>query len=198
MMEPAEAVALLLAVANVGPHSYDRKPSPGSVWPPPQAFAIVDECGLLPIGVTMAAQVVRWWGKGWEAEVLPLLQQHHGQALRSQKGNSGYTMHATLEERVVKQGIDSIAGEDAPAVRQLFRMFGVTMAGYVHSLLVVELLWKACCTPEAMAQMSAGKQKQQYAQQPLQPQRHFLSGPLGIGAILGQPVSLAGWPSRLD
>ena len=59
-----EAVALLLDLANIEEASY-LKEHPGSPWPPPAAHAIATECGLLPITLTIAAQVVRSWGEGW-------------------------------------------------------------------------------------------------------------------------------------
>ena len=53
-----EAVKLLLDLANVEESSY-LKAQPGAVWPPQAAYAIAAECGLLPITLTIAAQVVR-------------------------------------------------------------------------------------------------------------------------------------------
>ena len=53
-----EAVALLLGLAGVEETCY-RKDRPGSAWPPPAAYTIAAECGLLPITLTIAAQVVR-------------------------------------------------------------------------------------------------------------------------------------------
>ena len=59
-----EAVALLLDLANVEKADY-LKEHPGSEWPPRGAYQIAAECGLLPITLTIAAQVVRSWGEGW-------------------------------------------------------------------------------------------------------------------------------------
>ena len=64
LMGKDEAVALLLELANVEEAAY-LKEQPGSAWPPEAAYAIVAECGLLPITLTIAAQVVRSWGDGW-------------------------------------------------------------------------------------------------------------------------------------
>ena len=61
-----EAVALLLDLANVEETDY-LKERPGSAWPPEAAYDIAAECGLLPITLTIAAQVVRSWGGGWGA-----------------------------------------------------------------------------------------------------------------------------------
>ena len=58
-----EAVALLLELANVDEASYSKE-SPSSAWPPPAAYTIAAECGLLPVTLTIAAQVVRSWGEG--------------------------------------------------------------------------------------------------------------------------------------
>ena len=57
-----EAVALLLELANVEEFDY-RKENPQSAWPPQAAYTIAAECGLLPITLTIAAQVVRSWGE---------------------------------------------------------------------------------------------------------------------------------------
>jgi hypothetical protein len=58
VMGKDEAVALLLDLANIQKEAY-RKEHPGVAWPPQEAYAIVSECGLLPITLTIAAQVVR-------------------------------------------------------------------------------------------------------------------------------------------
>ena len=55
-----EAVALLLDLGNVEEASY-LKENPGSAYPPQAAYTIASECGLLPITLTIAAQVVRAW-----------------------------------------------------------------------------------------------------------------------------------------
>ena len=68
-----EAVALLLDLANIEQATY-QKEKPGSAWPPPTAFEVAAECGLLPVMLTIAAQVVRLWGEGWEAAILRLLR----------------------------------------------------------------------------------------------------------------------------
>ena len=62
LMGKDEAAALMLDLANVEEASY-LKENPGSAWPPQAAFKIVAECGLLPITLTIAAQVVRNWGR---------------------------------------------------------------------------------------------------------------------------------------
>ena len=65
LMSKDEAVVLLLELANVEQTSY-RKDHPNAAWPPEAAHDIAAECGLLPITITIAAQVVRSWGRGWE------------------------------------------------------------------------------------------------------------------------------------
>ena len=62
LMDRDEAVVLLLELADVKEATY-RKEQPGSSWPPEAAYEIVAECGLLPITLTIAAQVVRSWGQ---------------------------------------------------------------------------------------------------------------------------------------
>ena len=64
LMGRDEAVALLLELANVEEAEY-LKGHPGSAWPPRAAYTIAAECGLLPVTLTIAAQVVRSWGDGW-------------------------------------------------------------------------------------------------------------------------------------
>ena len=64
LMGKDEAVALLLDLANVEESSYTKE-HPGTAWPPPAAYTIAAECGLLPVTLTIAAQVVRSWGDGW-------------------------------------------------------------------------------------------------------------------------------------
>ena len=62
LMGQDEAVALLLDLANVEEAGY-MKEHPESAWPPQAAYTIAAECGLLPITLTIAAQVVRSWGE---------------------------------------------------------------------------------------------------------------------------------------
>ena len=57
LMGKDEAVALLLELANVEEASY-LKDNPSSPWPPQAAYTIASECGLLPVTLTIAAQVV--------------------------------------------------------------------------------------------------------------------------------------------
>ena len=57
-------MALLLDLANVDEAEY-VKVHPGAAWPPHAAYTIASECGLLPVTLTIAAQVVRSWGEGW-------------------------------------------------------------------------------------------------------------------------------------
>eukprot|EP00935_MAST-01C_sp_MAST-1C-sp1_P002501 g2501.t1 len=58
LMGKEEAVNLLLDLAGVDQATY-LKERPESPWPPEEAFAIAAECGLLPMTLTIAAQVVR-------------------------------------------------------------------------------------------------------------------------------------------
>ena len=62
LMDKDEAVALLLELAHIEETSY-LKEQPGSAWPPAAAYTIAAECGLLPVTLTIAAQVVRAWGE---------------------------------------------------------------------------------------------------------------------------------------
>ena len=98
LMGKDEAVELLLELANVAEAAY-LKEQPGSAWPPEAAYAIVSECGLLPITLTIAAQVVRNWGSGWQDSVLPLLREDQG---------SGESSTSTVEERVIGAGLKAL------------------------------------------------------------------------------------------
>ena len=116
LMGKDEAVALLLELANVEEAEY-LKEQPSSAWPPPAAYKIVTECGLLPITLTIAAQVVRSWGDGWEMAVLPLLREKEGSSRTS-----------TAEERVIGAGLKVLEKnkEQGSAVKELFHMLAVT------------------------------------------------------------------------
>eukprot|EP00935_MAST-01C_sp_MAST-1C-sp1_P002556 g2556.t1 len=114
LMGKDESVALLLDLAGVQKASYMQQHASASAWPPPAAYAIAAECGLLPITLTIAAQVVRSWGRGWEREdaVLPLLRE---------QGSS------TVEERVIGAGLQALdRSDDGAAAKELFHMFAVT------------------------------------------------------------------------
>ena len=58
----------------------------------------------------------------------------------------------TAEERVIGAGLQALKDEDAPAIRNLFEMFGVTQEDFVHPVPVVEFLWRSCCAPESEKQ----------------------------------------------
>jgi hypothetical protein len=157
MMGKDEAVVLLLDVAGIKKHEYQID-NPGSQWPPPAAYGLASECGLLPITLTITAQLVRSWGKGWEKAVLPLLQEEHG----PREGRSA----TTVEERIIGAGLKSLKGEDAAAIKTLFEMFAVTQEDFVHPMAVIELLWRSCCTSstEAAGGLSARLKVRQWTQ----------------------------------
>jgi hypothetical protein len=157
MMSKDDAVALLLDVAGIKKQAYQIE-HPGSQWPPPAAYGLASECGLLPITLTITAQLVRSWGKGWEKAVLPLLQEEHG----SREGRGA----TTTEERIIGAGLKSLKGEDAPAIKALFEMFAVTQEDFVHPMAVIELLWRLCCTSstEAAGGLSARLKVRQWTQ----------------------------------
>eukprot|EP00935_MAST-01C_sp_MAST-1C-sp1_P000662 g662.t1 len=137
LMGKDEAVALLLELANVEESSY-LKDNPRAAWPPQAAYTIAAECGLLPITLTIAAQVVRAWGDGWESAVLPLLREKEGSAA------------STVQDRVIGAGLQALdKHEESAAVQDLFHMFAVTLEDFVHPIAVIELLWRSCCAPES-------------------------------------------------
>ncbi len=138
LMGKDEAVALLLDLAGVEKQIY-AKANPGLMsWPPEAAYAIASECGLLPITLTIAAQVVRSWGAGWETSVLPLLREEQGGTV------------STVEERVIGAGLQVLEKhEDGAAVKELFHAFAVTQEDFVHPVAVIELFWQSCCTSES-------------------------------------------------
>ena len=134
VMGKDEAVVLLLDVANIEKATYLAS-HVGLSWQQRAAYEIADECGLLPMTLAITAQVVKSWGDGWEDSVLPLLKQEHG----SGRGPS------TAEERIIGAGLKSLKGEDVGSIEELFRMFAVTQEDFVHSMAVIELLWRSCC-----------------------------------------------------
>jgi hypothetical protein len=143
MMAKDEAVALLLDVAGISKQAYKIENPTSSQWPPPAAYDLAVECGLLPITLTITAQLVRSWGKGWEKAVLPLLKEEHG----PREGR----VATTVEERIIGAGLKSLKGEDAPAIKVLFEMFAVTQEDFVHPMAVIELLWRSCCSTSMKA-----------------------------------------------
>jgi hypothetical protein len=143
MMAKDEAAVLLLDVAGITKGAY-QSDNPGAVWPPPAAYGLATECGLLPITLTITAQLVRSWGKGWEEAVLPMLQEEH-------KAGAGKGT-TTVEERIIGAGLKSLKGKaDGPAIEALFEMFAVTQEDFVHPMAVIELLWRSCCTSSTEA-----------------------------------------------
>jgi hypothetical protein len=157
MMGMDEAVQLLLDVAGITKQAYQIE-HPGSQWPPLAAYSLATECGLLPITLTITAQLVRSWGKGWEKAVLPLLQEEHGP--REGRGAT------TVEERIVGAGLKSLKGEDVPAIKALFEMLVVTQEDFLHPMAVIELLWRLCCTSstKAVSGLSARLKVRQWTQ----------------------------------
>jgi hypothetical protein len=138
LMSRVEAVTLLLGLANIQKATY-LKQHKDAEWPPKAAHDIAAECGLLPMTLSIASQVVRSWGDGWEKSVLPLLKQQH-----SNKSAGGAAL-STVEARVIGAGLKALKGEDADAIKELFVVFAVTQEDCVHSMPVIELLWRSCC-----------------------------------------------------
>jgi hypothetical protein len=91
--------------------------------------------------LSIASQVVRSWGDGWEKSVLPLLKQQHS-------SRPGAAL-STVEERIIGAGLKALKGEDADAIEELFGVFAVTQEDCVHSMPVIELLWRSCCAPDS-------------------------------------------------
>jgi hypothetical protein len=141
LMNRDEAAALLLGLAHIQQAAY-LKQHKGAVWPPKAAHDIAAECGLLPMTLSIASQVVRSWGDGWEESVLPLLKQQHSN--KPSAGGSG-TALSTVEARIIGAGLKALKGEDAGAIEELFGVFAVTQEDCVHLMPVIELLWRSCC-----------------------------------------------------
>jgi hypothetical protein len=122
MMAKDEAAVLLLDVAGIDKHTYPSD-NPGAAWPPPAAY----DLAALPITLTITAQLVRSWGKGWERAVLPMLQEEH-------KAGAGRGT-TTVEERTIGAGLKSMKGKaDGPAIEALLEMFAVTQEGPAHAV----------------------------------------------------------------
>jgi hypothetical protein len=146
LMNRDEAASLLLGLANIQQAAY-LKQHQGAEWPPKAAHDIAAECGLLPMTLSIASQVVRSWGDGWEKSVLPLLKQQHSNKKPSADGSG--TALSTVEERIIGAGLKALKGEDADAIKELFAVFAVTQEDCVHSMPVIELLWRSCCAPDS-------------------------------------------------
>jgi hypothetical protein len=145
LMNRDEAAALLLGLANIQQAAY-LKQHKGAVWPPKAAYDIAAECGLLPMTLSIASQVVRSWGDGWEESVLPLLKQQHSN--KPSAGGSGAAL-STVEARIIGAGLKALKGEDADAIKELFGVFAVTQEDCVHLMPVIELLWRSCCASDS-------------------------------------------------
>jgi hypothetical protein len=71
--------------------------------------------------------------------VLPLLKEQYG------TGAGG----ASVEERVIGAGLQVLGKlDDAAAIKGLFGAFAVTQEDFIHSMPVVELLWRSCSDTE--------------------------------------------------
>jgi hypothetical protein len=145
LMNQDEAASLLLGLANIEQVAY-LKHHKGAEWPPKAAYEIAAECGLLPMTLSIASQVVRSWGDGWEKSVLPLLKQQHS---KKPSASSSGTALSTVEERIIGAGLKALKGEDADAIKELFGVFAVTQEDCVHSMPVIELLWRSCCASDS-------------------------------------------------
>jgi hypothetical protein len=145
LMSRDEAAALLLGLANIQQATY-LKQHKGAEWPPKAAHDIAEECGLLPMTLSIASQVVRSWGDGWEESVLLLLKQQHSN--KPSADGSG-TALSTVEARIIGAGLKALKGEDADAIEELFGVFAVTQEDCVHTMPVIELLWRSCCATDS-------------------------------------------------
>jgi hypothetical protein len=145
LMDRDEAASLLLGLANIQQADY-LKQHKGAEWPPKAAHDIAAECGLLPMTLSIASQVVRSWGDGWEESVLPLLKQQHS---KKPSADGSGTALSTVEERIIGAGLKALKGEDANAIEELFAVFAVTQEDCVHSMPVIELLWRSCCASDS-------------------------------------------------
>ena len=93
--------------------------------------------------MSIASQVMRAWGDGWEKTVLPLLIEQ-----QQQQSDTG-TM--SVEGRIIGAGLKSLKGADAEEVQQLFSIFAVTQEDFVHPMAVVELI--SSVTSQSQEQM---------------------------------------------
>jgi hypothetical protein len=56
---------------------------------------------------------------------------------------------STVEARIIGAGLKALKGEDADAIEELFVAFAVTQEDCVHSMPVIELLWRSCCASDS-------------------------------------------------
>jgi hypothetical protein len=96
--------------------------------------------------LSIASQVVRSWGDGWEESVLPLLKQQHSN--KSSAGGSGAAL-STVEARIIGAGLKALKSKGADAIEELFVAFAVTQEDCVHLMPVIELLWRSCCASDS-------------------------------------------------
>jgi hypothetical protein len=143
LMNRDEAAVLLLGLAHIQQAAY-LKQHTDAVWPPKAAYDIAAECGLLPMTLSIASQVVRSWGDGWEKSVLPLLKRQN----KPSAGGSGKAF-STVEARIIGAGLKALKGEDAGEIEELFAVFAVTQEDCVHLMPVIELLWRSCCASDS-------------------------------------------------
>jgi hypothetical protein len=160
LMSQDEAATLLLGLANIQQATY-LKQHKGAKWPPKAAHDIAAECGLLPMTLSIASQVVRSWGDGWEKSVLPLLKQQHSN--KSSAGGSGAAL-STVEARIIGAGLKALKGEDADVIEELFGVFAVTQEDCVHSMPVIELLWRSCCASDSADDLGTRLKVRQWTQ----------------------------------
>jgi hypothetical protein len=149
LMNRDEAASLLLGLANIQQVAY-LKQHRGAKWPPKAAHDIAEECGLLPMTLAIASQVVRSWGDGWEESVLPLLKSKKPSA-----SGRGAAL-STVEERIIGAGLKALKGDDADAIKELFAVFAVTQEDCVHLMPVIELLWRSCCASDGSSGIDLG------------------------------------------
>jgi hypothetical protein len=153
LMGSDEAVALLLRLADITEKSYlDQQPM--ATWPPQEAYDIVNECGRLPLTLSITSQVVRKWGSGWERSVLPLLKerraQQHSKERKASYLDDGLTTPAlsTVEGRIIAAGLQALKEKGADTIEELLAVFVVTREDVVHSMPVIELLWRSTSAGE--------------------------------------------------
>jgi hypothetical protein len=72
-------------------------------------------------------------------------------AEKSNKSSAGGsdTALSTVEARIIGAGLKALKGEDADAIEELFAVFAMTQEDCVHSMPVIELLWRSCCASDS-------------------------------------------------
>jgi hypothetical protein len=117
-----ESADLLMEIGEINQHEYQLV-HPTSTWAPDPALKIAQECGNLPLTVTLVGKLIRDWGALWDkpdSGVLSLLQKRRvGTVLGADTGTS-------LEQSIIQTSLNALTGDEAKYVKDLFYCLAVS------------------------------------------------------------------------